>query len=269
MHFHKYILAAATLLVLASCEKEIDLEYHDIEQQQVIEGLLTEEGCGVRLTKTVSTDEPFENNAVTDALVTIADLTEPETFLLLPDESGFFSAEGVAGTPGHEYELTVRIGTDTYSSISRMLPPTEIVSAQFNWIKMPYDDVAVLKVELTQLADPRVNYWLKVYRNGEIYDWQALESRNAVDGIVTGMLLTSRKDTEEEDEDSVLKEGDRIDIEVLTISEAMADYLDSLNNGDYNGNRMVSGSFCLGYFLAAPLAKTQIIFHPDQIPYDE
>lgn len=265
----KYIIPAAALLSLCSCEKEIDFGYHDVEEQQVIEGLLTQDGISVRLTKTVATDEPFGDNSVTDALVDVTDLTADVTASLECDDEGNFTVPGFAGVPGHEYGLTVRVGENTYTSVSRMLPPSEIVSAEFSWIKMPYDDVAVLKVQFTADTDPFTSYWLRVYRNGEIYDWQTIGSRNAVDGLVTGMMLTSRKDVDEEDDDDVLRDGDVVDIEVMTISQTMADYLDSLNNGDYNGNRMFTGAYCLGYFLAAPLSKTQIIYHPDRIPYAE
>ena len=150
-----------------------------------------------------------------------------------------------------------------------MLPPTEIVSAEFNWIKMPYDDVAVLKVQFLENADPKTQYWMRVFRNGEPYEWQAIESRNTVDGLVTGMMMTSRKDTDAEDDDEVLKEGDIVGIEVLPVSGTMADYLNSLNNGDYNGNRMFGDPYCLGYFLAAPVSRTQIVYHPDRIQYAE
>ncbi|MDO4334857.1 MAG: hypothetical protein Q4C37_03380 [Bacteroidales bacterium] len=269
MKLLKYIVSVCLLPALASCEKEIDFKYHDIPEQQVIEGLITQEGASVRLTKTVATDEPFNDNTVTDAVVTLNDMTAGQVYSLTPDENGAFSRPGLEGATGHEYELTVTIGENTYTSSSRMLPPTEIASAEFNWIKMPYDDVAVLKVQFTEVGDNQSNYWLRVYRNGEPYQWQAIEPRNAVDGLVTGMMMTSRKDIAEEDDESVLKDGDIIDIEVMPISAVMADYLDSLNNGDYNGNRMFAGPFCLGYFLAAPISRTRLVYHPDQIPYAE
>lgn len=265
----RYILSAIAMMAFASCEKEIDFEYKDIPQQQVIEGVLTREGVRVRLTKTVPTDEPFSDNTLTDASVIVVDLTAGATYSLSPDEKGEFTYAGLKGEAGHEYELTVRIGEDRYTSTSRMLPESEIVSAEFNWIKMPYDDVAVLKVQFAEVGDKWTHYWLRVYRNGQPYAWQTVGTQNAVDGIVTGMMMTSRKDITEEDDDEVLRDGDTIDIEVLPISKAMGDYLDSLNNGDYNGNRMFAGSYCLGYFLAAPISRNQLIYHPDQIPYAE
>lgn len=257
------------MLACASCEKEIDFEYRDIPEQQVIEGMLTQNGVSVRLTRTVPTDEPFDNDTVTDASVTVVDRTSGETYFLTSDEKGVFADSRLIGETGHEYELTVTIGDNSYTSTSRMLPKSEIVSAEFNWIKMPYDDVAVLKVQFAEVDDKLAHYWLRVYRNGEPYEWQTISSHNAVDGIVRGMMMTSRKDIDKADDDSVLKDGDIIGIEVMPVSKAMGDYLNSLNNGDYNGNRMFAGSYCLGYFLAAPISITRLVYHPDRIPYAE
>lgn len=269
MNIMNYVLPAAACLVLASCEKVVDFEYHDIQAIQVNEGLLTQEGITVRLTETVATDEPFSDRTVTDARVIVTDLTDNMSYQLYPDTDGVFTLQGLKGTTGHTYGLSVTTGENVYTSQSTMAPPTEIVSAEFNWIKMPYDDVAVLKVMFRQTADPEARYWLRVYRNGEPYEWQGIDSRNAVGGLVTGMLMTSRKDTDAEDDSEVLLKGDKVGVEVLPISRVMYDYLGSLNNGDYNGNRMFAGAYCLGYFLAAPVAKTEIIYDPDRIPYAE
>lgn len=269
MKIFRYLLPVFSFAALTSCEKEIDFEYKDIPGQPVIEGLLTQEGADVRLTMTVPTDEPFNDNTIADASVTVTDNTAGETYSLTPGGNGAFTHPALIAETGHDYVLTVTIGTNSYTSSSRMLPKSEIVSAEFNWIRMPYDDVAVLKVQFTEVEDRTTQYWLRVYRNGKPYEWQAIESRNAVDGLVTGMMMTSRRDIDEEDDDSVLTDGDIIDIEVLTISKEMGDYLNSLNNGDFNGNRMFVGSYCLGYFLAAPVSRTQLIYHPDRIPYAE
>lgn len=269
MKISLYLLAIITIATLTSCEKEIDFKYHDIPEQLVIEGLLTQKDVNVRITKTIPTDEQFNDLTVTDATVTLLNMTTGKTYSLIPGIAGVFTLEDVKGELSHEYELTVKCGESVYTSTCSMLTESEIVSAEFNWIKMPYDDVAVLKVQFTEDADKRTSYWLRVYRNGQPYQWQTISSHNAVDGIVRGLMMTSRKDITQEDDDTVLKDGDVIDIELMPVSQRMADYLNSLNNGDYNGNRMFSGEYCLGYFLAAPVATTQLIYHPEQIPYAE
>lgn len=268
MKLSRYIILDVVLTVLTACEKEIEFEYHDIPEQQVIEGMLSQKDVRVRLTKTIAIDEPFNHNTMTDATVTVTDKTSGRTFFLTPDDTGTFINVDLTGQTGHEYELTVSIGTDRYTSTSKMSAPSEIVSAEFNWIKMPYDDVAVLKVLFTEDKDATTSYWLRVYRNGEPYQWQTISSHNAVDGLVRGLMMTSRKDIGKEEDDTVLREGDIIDIEVMPVAKVMADYLNSLNNGDFNGYQMFSGSYCLGYFLAAPVSRTQLTYHPDKIPYD-
>ena len=45
-----YILAALT--IFASCEKEIDLDYHEIDPLPVIEGILTSDKTEVKFTRT-------------------------------------------------------------------------------------------------------------------------------------------------------------------------------------------------------------------------
>lgn len=269
MKLLRYIFPVLAAVAFSSCEKEIEFEYMDIPAQHVVQGLLTQEGVNVTITKTVPTDEPFNNDKVTDATLTVVDIDTKESYSLLPDEAGIFTCAGFSGQPGHEYELTVCIGEDVSSSTCRMLAPSEIVEAEFSWIDMTYDDVAVLKVLFTEDKDKLTSYWLRMYRNGEPYQSQVIQSRNAVDGLVTALLMTSRKNTAEENESVVLKEGDRIDIEVMPISQRIDSYFNSLNNGDYNGDRLFSGSFCLGYFLAAPVSRKQLIYHPDEIqPFD-
>lgn len=260
---------ATAALTISSCENEIDFDYHDIPQQQVIEALLTQDGISVRLTKTVATDQPFSADLTTDAVVTVTDLTDDMSYLLTAGADGIFTAPSIAEITGHRYELNVSIGEETFTATSTALSPTEIVSSEFNWIKMPYDDVAILKVTFTETDDKLDRYWMRVFRNGEMYQWQVMDSRNAADGLVTGLMMTSRRDTDEEDDNIVLRDGDVIEIEVMPVSQTMADYLNSLNNGDYNGYRLFSGDYCLGYFLAAPMSKAQIIYHPDEIDYNE
>jgi hypothetical protein len=77
--------------------------------------------------------------------------------------------------------------------------------------------------------------------------------------------MTTRRDTEEEGDDDVLLDGDTVTVTVAPISQDMHDYLSALMSGGSNGPRMFSGDFCLGYFLAAPVAEGETVFHPDDL----
>ncbi|HBN63809.1 DUF4249 family protein [Duncaniella dubosii] len=265
MKLHSIISALCVPLLLVSCEKELDLKYHDIAPLTVIEAQLTPDGAKVGITYTTPMDEPMDRTLLTDAVVTLTDLTDGTVYDLHTDSEGFF-VDPTPGITGHDYRLAVERAGFRYEADATMYPPTEIKSLEFNWIKMPYDDVAVLKGEFydNDTYDSEC-YWIKLYRNGEIYMWGEMDDRNAIDGVSTFITMTTRRDTDEEDDDTVLFDGDIITVTVSPISLAMHDYLEALQNGS-NGPAMFSGDKCLGYFMATSPVSDSIVFHPDEIP---
>ncbi|MDE6560758.1 MAG: DUF4249 domain-containing protein [Muribaculaceae bacterium] len=256
---------ALCIIAMSSCSKDLDFKYHDIDPLTVIEAELTPGGSRVAITLTTPMDEPMDRTRLTDATVTLRDLSTDTEFLLRVDRDGYFT-DPTPGIPGHDYRLTVQRGTAIYEAETHMYPPTEIVSLEFNWINMPYDQVAVLQAQY--LDDPSTDqecYWVKLYRNGEIYSWQEQDDRGAVDGVATFFTMTSRRDTDEEEDDEVLFDGDEMTFTVTQISKAMHDYLEALQH-DSNGPAMFTGPRILGYFLASSPVSRTITFHPDQIP---
>ncbi len=253
------------LLLLASCEKELDFKYHDIEPLTVIEAELTPDGAKVAITGTTPMDEPMDRTHLTDAVVTLTDLTDGTVYDLHADSEGFF-VDPTPGTVGHDYRLAVERAGCRYEATATMYAPTEIESLEFNWIKMPYDQVAVFQGRFydDEAAEGEC-YWIKLYRNGKIYQWGEMDDRSAVDGISTFITMTTRKDTDEEDDDTVLFDGDVLTCTVLPVSRAMHDYLEALQN-DSNGPAMFSGDKCLGYFVATSPVSASIVFRPDEIP---
>lgn len=277
---NKILLISFTLvgLMLSSCEKEVDIKYHDIPPIPVIEAVLSPDGGKVGITLTTPMNEPITNDHLTDATVTLTDLTADRSYSLIPDDEGFY----VDVTPGiydHEYLLEVERKGYKYTAAATMYAPVEIYSAEFAWIKMPYDDVAVLQVRYSD--NPTVSdqcYWVRVYRNGEIYQWNEQTDRTAENGVMNFFAMTSRRDIEAEDEGDVLKDGDIVRIDISPISRDMHDYLEALAN-DSSGPLMIDterlhqqadsgiADFCLGYFMATSTVSTTLVYHPDDIPY--
>lgn len=258
------LIISSLLILLTSCEKELDFKYHDVESQLVIEGNVTQDGTIIALTYTTPMGEPMNLTHLTDAEVTLTDITAGTAISLTPDAEGVYTAP-TPGISGHEYRIDVNRDGKSYSATDLMRNPVEILSLEFQWVKMPYDYVAALKIMFTD--DPGDNdcYWIRLYRNGEPYMWLQADDRSAVNGVITEAVRTSRKDISEEDDKTVLVEGDVVTATVSPVSRAMSDYLTALQS-DSNGQRMFAGDFCLGYFLAAPIASTSITFHPDLLP---
>lgn len=269
---NKAIASTSILLLLgaaaSSCTKELDFVYHDIEPVLVVEAELTQSGIGVELTETTPMDEAFSGLRLTDATVGMTDLTEGSTIVLQPDADGRYTAPG-GGVSGHEYMLTIERQGKKYSSGCTMAAPCEILAMGFGWIKMPYDRVAVLQVSFTDPPESAGDcYWLRIYRNGTTYKWSPVTDASASDGVINVTMMTSRlDDIENPEETEELKDGDIISARLTPVSRSMYDYLVAIG-ADSSGPAMFSGDSCLGYFLAAPVAETTIVFRPSEIPFD-
>lgn len=262
----RYFSVMIPAVVLCGCEKELDFEYHDVESPLVIEAVLSDDGPSVRLTRTTPMNEPMDLSPVAGALVTLTDLTAGESRALLLRDNGAYG-DDIPGVPGHEYMVDVTAGDKNFRAYSRMAHGTEIVDMFFQWIKMPYDELAVLQVSFREVPGDTDNcYWIRLLRNGEAYSWEVVDRRVAEAGIINVVTMTSRRDIEEEDESDVLRDGDEVTALVVPVSRMMADYLTALSL-DSNGPRMWEGDYSLGYFLAAPVAEKRVIYHPDQFTH--
>lgn len=262
-----YLIFTLLSFLLLSCEKELDFKYHEVEPQLVIEGILSQEGACVTLTQTVPMDEKLEKNYLTDAEISLKDLTAGEEIELEADKNGIFIKDYVPEI-GHDYQLKVVREGNEYSSVCLMRPSTKILNLMFQWIKMPYDHVAVLQIKFADLESEEDYYWIRIFRNDEPYKWIMSDDRGAVEGVITEVIMTTRQDLSEEDEKDILRDGDVVKVEINTISREMYDYLIAIEN-DSNGPAMFEGDFCLGYFLASDSAVESIIFRPDEITHYE
>ncbi len=252
-------------MAVSGSKKELDIEYRDIDPITVIEGAVDQCGAKVRITSTTPMVEPMDTIPLTDAVVTLADLTAGSYIALETDEKGDYRSS-IAGIPGHSYQLNVKRGGETFSSECEYLNPVDILGLEFNWIKMPYDYVAVLQVTFTDNLDIAGEcYWVRLYRNGKAYMWNLVTDVYEAEGVINDVFMTSRKDLDEEDDATALREGDVIRATVSPISREMYDYLQAVSS-DSNGPTMYSGYFCLGYFLATPVASSSITFYPDSLP---
>ena len=252
---------------LFSCEKELDFKYHEIEPQFVIEGTLSQEGVKVTLSLTTPMNEKIEPDYITDGEVTLIDEATQSQIKLETDLLGIYTSEYTAKT-GSIYRLEVRQKGKEYISRCEMRPATEISGLKFQWIKMPYDYVAVLQIAFKDLENQDDCYWIKIYRNDEPYKWIMSDDRGAVNGTITEVIMTSRMDLKEEDEKDILRDGDEVKVVINAISREMYDYLIAIEN-DSNGPRMFDGDFCLGYFIASDSVSDTIIFHPDELTHYE
>lgn len=256
-------LCLPVLLLLTGCTKELDLDYHDVDPILVVEGNLTDERAAVSLTMTTPMDEPMSTGRLTDATVSLTDLADGSVTVLAPDADGLYGAD-FGGTAGRVYRLLVERDGRTHISECRMQTPAEIRDISFQWIKMPYDEVAVMAIMIADdPATPGEAYWVRIFRNGEVYKWAVSDDRFADDGLIELSMMTARKNPDDPDDADNLADGDVLTVSVARIPTPMQTYLNELSAHTVAGPTTFSGDFCLGYFLASPLTSASVTFHPD------
>lgn len=256
-----HILFAATLL--SGCSKELEIDYGTIEPLTVIEGTLTDAGATVSLTLTTPMDEPMDTVRLTDAAVSITDLADGSVHSLAPDAQGLYTA-AMTGVAGRSYRLDVERDGAVHSSTCVMQSPVEILDLGFQWIKMPYDEVAVLRILLADPAASTDSYWVRIFRNGEVYKWADANDRFAVDGTVEISMMTARKNPSDPDDEDQLRDGDVLTVTAVRVPAHVHDYLNDLSMHTIGGPTTFTGpSLALGYFLAAPVTIATLTYRPD------
>ena len=116
------ILFFLIIVSLVSCEKVIDVEIREADRKYVIEGVVTNEGlCEVRLSRSVHFNDPSVFPDISGAQVIVYDNGVPHVLPeILP---GLYRTGTVPGTPGHAYDLFVKIGDEVFTARCNMLAP--------------------------------------------------------------------------------------------------------------------------------------------------
>jgi Domain of unknown function (DUF4249) len=128
-------LFAGLSLILASCEKEIDIDLDASDQKIVIVGQVTNQDfqAQVKINRSVPFDEASDFPAVTDAVVTITErIGDVETTITLNQtEPGLYKSENPLGQPGATYTLRVEADGEIYEATSTMSDVVEVSEIYF------------------------------------------------------------------------------------------------------------------------------------------
>jgi hypothetical protein len=251
------IIASLSLLTLSSCTKVVDLDLKSAHPQYVIEGNISNaEAPGyVRITRSVNFNEEGSYPAVGNARVIISDdMGRSDT--LKQTTPGYYSTS-LQGIPGHTYGLSVLVDGKTFTASSTM-PQQVAMDTLYALRESPFGEE--LTTPYIEYQDPKGSagyYNFIVYKNDN-------RSRNLFiandlfdDGLPTSQALR--------DFDSSYEAGDRIAVEMQSISKEMYDYYFSLQATlaqsaatPANPVRIIRGEDVMGYFSAHTSQKRAI-----------
>lgn len=273
------------LLLTLSCQKEIELDYRDIEPVVSIEGRVTNEQVYVLITRTRSMNDSVKSRGIGGAVVTISSEDGTEQLVYDARDGYYRPASGMKGVPGRTYRLDVTLDGHQYAASSTMPRQASIVSTQFIWQSLL--DNGMLMYEMWA-SDPepdvRNYYWYRVDRRAkdpkvrqkqgtDAYRWSSFDDRGAInariyrDIMCVNEEMMDGQDIEDDQLKSILFDGDTITLQLMTIDRAMFEYYQSLSVGQRMGANPISNisGGCLGYFAAGSVSHADTVIYNKNI----
>lgn len=273
------------LLLTLSCQKEIELDYRDIEPVVSIEGRVTNEQVYVLITRTRSMNDSVKSRGIGGAVVTISSEDGTEQLVYDARDGYYRPASGMKGMPGRTYRLDVTLDGHQYAASSTMPRQAPIVSTQFIWQSLL--DNGMLMYEMWA-SDPepdvRNYYWYRVDRRAkdpkvrqkqgtDAYRWSSFDDRGAInariyrDIMCVNEEMMDGQDIEDDQLKSILFDGDTITLQLMTIDRAMFEYYQSLSVGQRMGANPISNisGGCLGYFAAGSVSHADTVIYNKNI----
>lgn len=273
------------LLLTLSCQKEIELDYRDIEPVVSIEGRVTNEQVYVLITRTRSMNDSVKGRGIGGAVVTISSEDGTEQLVYDARDGYYRPASGMKGVPGRTYRLDVTLDGHQYAASSTMPRQAPIVSTQFIWQSLLDNGMLMYEMWATDPEpDVRNYYWYRVDRRAQdpkvrqkqgtdAYRWSSFDDRGAInariyrDIMCVNEEMMDGQDIEDDQLKSILFDGDTITLQLMTIDRAMFEYYQSLSVGQRMGANPISNisGGCLGYFAAGSVSHADTVIYNKNI----
>lgn len=244
------ISALASLATASSCTKVVNIDLNKSNPQYVIEAAVSNLDTvqRVHITRSVNFSEKNEFPAVTNATVILEDMAGIKD-TLKQTEPGHYTTGTIRGVAGHTYTLIILVDGKQFTATSTMpkgvqidMLETVVQSSFGQQIKAP-------KVTFHQTASTANFYRYTVYRNGQLDNTLYIDNDLANEGLVVERVLPNA--------DSSYKPGERVNVELQSISKEMYDYyfslqqtIDQSSATPANPVTNINGGNVLGYFSA-------------------
>jgi hypothetical protein len=235
----KYLMIALLVTTFGSCEKAINLKLSNTTPQYVIEGVLTNQagGCKVTLSQTKNFTDNNDVIGIDGAQVSITD--DNNVYPLTPAGSGVYQNTTLTGAYAHIYKLTVIVAGKTFTSTCAMQAQVALDSIYL--VKSSFGnnaDGTVRKYVTVKYHDPIAtkNYYRFVqYVNDRKEESILLDDDEFTNGqeVNTQLNFSNNNDNPARD----IRPGNKVTIEMQCIDPAVYKYFFSLNssaNGDGN-----------------------------------
>lgn len=268
MHTIRFSAFLILLGLFCSCEKAIDLKLEDSAPKYVIEGTVSNETGGARVSISQSKKFTDDNTfiGITGAQVSIE--SDGNIYPLDAAGNGVYQNSTFTGIPGKTYHLTVTLNNKTYTSASTMPQPVSldsiyVINDEFNTNK----DGSKQRLATVKYNDPAAveNYYRFIQYIDNKKEKTLFVSE---DEFTNGQTVNNRLNYNNENDDPgrEIRTGKQLLIEMQCIDATVYKYFFSLTTGATgDGNNAapsnpvsnISGD-ALGYFSAYTITRKSI-----------
>jgi hypothetical protein len=255
MKKNKFIYSALGVLLLASCEKVINVDLKKAEPKIVIEGIINNSGDPAKVTinKSVSFSTPNTFPPVTGATVKVTDNTG-KNYTLTENPAGTYTNASLIGVEGRIYTLAITAEGKNYTASCKM--PQQVNLDSIFQEKLTFTRPLIV---VTALFDDPAGFGnnyqfietVNGKRNKTIF---ILDDLYQDGGTISNQLI---------DEDAKLKAGDVVQIEMQCVDKNIYRYLRGLEDLQFNNSVPANpdsniSNNALGYFSAHTSQKATI-----------
>ena len=260
-----FLFPLSTLL-LASCEKEIDIDYRSVDPIYVVEASVSNEGMTARVSRTQDMDDNNTKSDMTGASVVVTGSDGSETRLTHQKDGRYLSA--VKGKEGVTYQIDVEVDGHHFTSTSTMQRMPKINQFHFIWKKIMSERFLVGELLFQDIPNEDNWYFAHIYRNNLGYRWAVKRDDQNPNKELQQLFSIAREGSDDKD---MLVDGDKLHIELRAIDQRAYDYLYSMQIMD-NTNTNPIANFtggCLGYFSAYSQVTIDYVYHEAYVDEEE
>ena len=242
----KYIplLFCLNLILLSSCKKDIEIDYHQVDPIYVVEASVSNEGMEARISQTNNMDDNSTTSNIDNAVVVVTG-SDGSSKTLTYSKNGIYKSSAV-GVPGVEYTIDIQFDGHHFTSSSIMQKMPKMNNFRFIRKKIVTENYQMGELLLQDIPNEENWYFMHIYRNHLGYRW-----------------AVKRDDTNPNGELQQLFTFARLHIEIRAIDKKSYDYFYSMQIMDNTGTNPIPNftGGCLGYFSAYSQITYDCEFH--------
>ena len=251
----KYIplLFCLNLILLSSCKKDIEIDYHQVDPIYVVEASVSNEGMEARISQTNNMDDNSTTSNIDNAVVVVTG-SDGSSKTLTYSKNGIYKSSAV-GVPGVEYTIDIQFDGHHFTSSSIMQKMPKMNNFRFIRKKIVTENYQMGELLLQDIPNEENWYFMHIYRNHLGYRWAVKRDDTNPNGELQQLFTFAREGSD--DKDLLLH------IEIRAIDKKSYDYFYSMQIMDNTGTNPIPNftGGCLGYFSAYSQITYDCEFH--------